>query len=123
MIRSLIAATLLGAMLTGCDAASLVGASGALNGQPGSTGGFSITRTNADPSKITVAPGDAVTLSVETSKPADRYAWSTTGGELSSYIGNPVTWTAPDSPGAYVINVIASKDGDDATASFRFTVR
>lgn len=120
--RPLFAAGLLASLLAGCDAASLVGASGALTGAVPS-GGFAITRTNADPSQADVTAGASVTLSVETSKPADRYAWSATGGDLSSYVGNPVTWTAPSEAGTYVVDVTASAGGDDARASFRFTVR
>lgn len=123
MIRPLVAALLLASLLAGCDAASLVGSAGSLSGLPGSAGDFAITRTNADPSKATVAPGESVTLSVETNKPADRYAWEASGGELSSYLGNPVTWTAPAAAGSYTIRVVASAGADDAPASFRFTVR
>lgn len=109
--------------LTGCDGAMVLSPGGGLS-PVGTTGsGFAITQTNVDPSQANVTPGQSLSLSVTTSRPADRYSWSATGGSLSSNSGSSVTWTAPSAAGTYRVDVTAYSGTDSAPASFRFTVR
>jgi hypothetical protein len=48
------------------------------------------------------------------------YDWSATGGTLSGE-GATVTWTAPDTPGAYSVSVIVS-DGNDGQATMQLHI-
>lgn len=114
--RGLVGLSLLGA-LSACDTLTLPGELGT------STGGLSITRTSADPSKTSVAPGERITLSVEaesTSGATLSYRWTATGGQISGS-GATVTWTAPES-GTVNIQVEVSGGGGSANAAFRFRV-
>lgn len=63
------------------------------------------------PSTTTVAPGGATTVTCSASDPEGdslTYAWSAASGTLSSMSGNPVTWTAPSTPGTYTITCVAA---------------
>jgi hypothetical protein len=65
-----------------------------------------ITSLTANPT--TVSTGAVSTITCNASDPDGdtlSYNWSATGGVLSSTTTNPVTWTAPNTPGTYTINV------------------
>ncbi len=72
-----------------------------------------------------VLPGTTVKVNCIASDPnghALGYQWSSPDGEFAG-IGPVVTWTAPSSPGAYVVSVRAYDGlGGDATASALVTV-
>jgi hypothetical protein len=56
-------------------------------------------------------PGDSSELNVSASDGSGgvlTYAWSAPSGILSSASGNPVTWTAPDATGSFLVNVTVS---------------
>jgi hypothetical protein len=92
---------------------------------PNPTGGISI-RLNADPSSTYVAGGASVTLSVAVTNPTGGsvvYAWTASGGQLSSSGGNPVVWTAPSTPGTYTVQVNVSAGGTSAPGAIRFIVQ
>lgn len=123
MRKALTVLALVALPLTGCDGAMVLSPGGGLS-PVGTTGsGFAITQTNVDPSMVNVTAGQALSLSVTTSRTADRFSWSASGGELSSTSGSSVTWTAPASAGTYNVNVTAYSGVDTAPASFRFVVK
>lgn len=118
------AACLAAPSLGGCtDLAGVLLSPGGI-GSTSSSGGLSII-TNADPSSKLVSPGDQVTLSVRVTSGTGSvtYAWSASGGSLSSSSGNPVVWTAPSAPGNYSIQVTVSDGTNEAPGAFGFTVQ
>jgi hypothetical protein len=106
--------------LTGCDGSALLRPD---LGDIGGNSGFTNIQTSVNPSTATATPGQSLTLSVTSTPSADRFSWTATGGQLSSTSGNPVTWTAPSSPGTYNVNVTVYSGTLSAPTSFRFTVR
>lgn len=121
--RALAVVALVALPLTGCDGAMVLAPGGGLSpiGTTGSS--FAITATNVDPSTVNVTAGQSLSLSVTTSRTADRFSWSATGGQLSSTSGSSVTWTAPSAAGTYRVDVTAYAGAESAPASFRFTVK
>lgn len=121
----LLTAPLLTSTLTGCDLAGELLVPGAIH-QTGTGGvvggGLAITRFDADPSKVLTSPGDTRRLSVEANRTGTSFSWSASGGTLSGTTGASNTWTAPDQPGTYRIDVTARNGSDEAKASFQFTV-
>jgi hypothetical protein len=68
-----------------------------------------ISSISADP--IAASPGGSTTLTVHTDDPDQdpvTCAWSCAAGSLTPATGTYVTWTAPTTPGSYVISVEAS---------------
>lgn len=121
LIATLFALPLMAASLAGCDAGLLL-APDVGGGSNLSSGGLAITRFDADPSRVQTAPGDTRRLSVEANRTGTGFTWSATGGALSSYTGGSSTWTAPETPGDYRVDVTARNGSDEAKASFKFTV-
>jgi hypothetical protein len=112
--------------LAGCDAAGTLLVPGDLASGGGSNtggGGLAITRFESDPSETQVAPSETRRLSVEANRTGVAYTWNATGGTLSSYSDSSSTWTAPQTPGTYRVDVTARVGSDEAQASFRFTVK
>ncbi len=77
-----------------------------------------ILQLSLSASSTTVTSGDSATIMAtvttsDGSSPSVSYAWSATGGSLSSASSNPVTWTAPavTAQTTYTISVIASAQG------------
>jgi hypothetical protein len=65
----------------------------------------------ADPAVL--RPGASATVTVLATDAAGgtlTATWSAASGLLSSGTGNPVTWTAPDAVGSYIINVTVTND-------------
>jgi len=120
LARLCFAAMLVGMPLTGCtDLNGLVNV-------PLPTGNGISIRLNADPSSSYVAAGSSVTLSVDVTNPTGgvpSYAWTASGGQLSSYGGNPVVWTAPSTPGTYTVQVNVTAAGASAPGAIRFIVQ
>ncbi|MEB3329591.1 MAG: hypothetical protein VKQ33_10200 [Candidatus Sericytochromatia bacterium] len=89
---------------------------------PGGTLAF--VRTNLDPEKATVAPGEVITLWVETNVPERelRHAWSATAGALSATTGARVRWTAGGS-GRVVVRCTITHGAESRPAEYLFTVR
>ena len=81
-----------------------------------------ITRTSADPSKTTVAPGETLTLTVASNRPTATYDWKASGGSLTP-AGSEARWTAPQAAGTYTVDVTARDGSETAPATFRFTVK
>jgi hypothetical protein len=121
----ILAVPLLASSLAGCDAAGTLLVPGDLaSGGSGNTGGgLAITRFDSDPSETSVQAGGSRRLSVEANRTGVAYTWNATGGTLSSYSGSASTWTAPQSPGTYRVDVTARLGSDEAQVSFRFTVK
>jgi hypothetical protein len=120
LARLCVAAALVGMPLTGCtDLDGLVNV-------PGPVGSGISIRVNADPSSSYVAAGASVTLSVAVTNPTGgvpTYAWTASGGQLSSTGGNPVVWTAPSTPGTYNVQVYVTAGGSTAPGAVRFIVQ
>ena len=121
----LLTAPLLVSSLAGCELAGELLVPGAIN-QTGTGGvvggGLAITRFDADPSRVQTEPGETRRLSVEANRTGTAFTWMASGGTLSSYTGSSSTWTAPDQPGTYRVDVTARNGSDEAKASFQFTV-
>lgn len=120
LARLCFVAMLVGAPLAGCtDLDGLVTV-------PNPVGNGISIRLNADPSSTYVAPGASVTLSVAVTNPTGGqvvYAWTASGGQLSSSGGNPVVWTAPTGAGTYTVQVNVSAGGSSAPGAIRFIVQ
>lgn len=74
-----------------------------------------------------VVPGQPVALSVTASHPKElpmAFAWAATGGILSADAGKAVSWTPPQSPGAYVVTVVVTdQQGGLATGRMNLIVK
>jgi hypothetical protein len=120
-VRCLIGLALVALPLTGC-ALPLDALAGVAAGAAG--GPLAYVKTNLDPEKATVAPGEVITLWVETNVPERelRYAWSATGGSLSATTGSRVRWTAGGS-GRVVVRCTVTHGAESRPAEYLFTVR
>jgi hypothetical protein len=118
--RCLIALALAALPLGGC-AVPLDGLTGVA---AGAGGALAFVRTNLDPEKATVAPGEVITLWVETNVPDRelRHTWSATAGTLSATSGSRVRWTAGGS-GRVVVRCTITHGAESRPAEYLFTVR
>lgn len=76
-----------------------------------------INALTANPTNVT--KGQAITVSIRAQDPKQQpldYAWSATGGTLSTTTGQLVQWIPPTEPGTYTINVLVSNGTGGSTA-------
>lgn len=91
---------------------------------PGAERPLGYVKTNLDPEKTTVQPGERITLWVETPAASSevRFAWSAASGSLSAVSGSRVVWTAGGQGRVRVVCTL-SAGGDTRVVEYVFNVR